>query len=244
MKRSVLITVAATVAFIVVLLMRFPAKWAAGLLPEDVSCNQLGGSLWDGTCLGLVVRGVPGGDVKWSLHPLRLFVGKLGLDLAVVRGPASVEGDVSLGFSGAVSAKNVKARLPLDASLIPFLPPTLRGTATADLKSLQVEGKTISSVEGLIEVRGLEQGPGNALGDYRLTFPPGQGDAEPVGQLVDLGGPLSVAGTLKLTREPGYVIEGQVAAKPGAPEQISRQIQYLGAPDAQGRRPFSLAGTY
>jgi general secretion pathway protein N len=244
MKRSVLIAVAAAVAFLVVLLMRFPARWAAGLLPEGVSCNQLGGTLWTGTCLGFVVRNIPGGDVRWSLHPLRLFVGKLGLDLAVVRGGASVEGDVSLGFSGAISAENVKARLPLDSSLIPFLSPMMRGTATADLKSLQVEGRTVMGIEGLVEVRGLEQGPGNSLGDYRVTFPPGQGDGEPVGQLVDLGGPLSVAGTLKLTREPGYVIEGQVAAKPGAPEQITRQIQFLGAPDAQGRRPFSLAGTY
>jgi general secretion pathway protein N len=245
MKRAVLISAAGVAAFLVVLIFRFPAKWGAALLPENVSCSQLGGTVWNGTCLGLVVQGMPAGDVKWDLHALRLFTGKLGLDLAMVRGPASVQGDVSLGFSGAVSARDVKARLPLDATLLPWVPPGMQGTASADLASLKVEGKIVSAIEGIVEVRGLQQGPGSALGDYRLTFPPGQGGAEPVGQLTDLGsGPLTVAGTLKLTREPGYVIEGLVAAKPGAPEQMTRQLQYLGAPDAQGRRPFSLAGTY
>jgi hypothetical protein len=36
------------------------------------------------------------------------------------------------------------------------------------------------------------------------------------------------------------VVEGLVATKPDAPPSLVRELSYLGSPDAQGRRPFSL----
>ncbi|MGH8286318.1 MAG: type II secretion system protein N, partial [Steroidobacteraceae bacterium] len=57
-------------------------------------------------------------------------------------------------------------------------------------------------------------------------------------------GPLNVTGSLRLTREPGFVLDGLVAARPDASPELARQLQYLGAPDAGGRRPFSIAGTF
>ena len=81
-------------------------------------------------------------------------------------------------------------------------------------------------------------------GSYSLTFPPSTG-GDPVGQLRDLGGgPLAVEGTLRLTPEPGFDLEGLVKARPTASADLAKDIQFLGSPDAQGRRPFSLAGTF
>ena len=75
-----------------------------------------------------------------------------------------------------------------------------------------------------------------------MTFPGGPG--EPTGKLRDLDGPLAVEGTLRLTRQPGFELEGLVAPRAGAEPALINNIRYLGSPDATGRRPFSVAGTF
>jgi general secretion pathway protein N len=244
MKKAFRIAAVALIAFIVILLARFPAKWVKPLLPENVSCDQVAGTLWNGVCLGLVARGAAAGDIKWDLHPLKLFTGKLGLQIEWSRGTASARGDVDLGLGNSIAARDLVANLPLDSNLLPWVPPNLRGAVNANLTALQIKGRAITAVQGTLDARGIANG-GTSFGDYRVTFPAGQGDTPPTGALVDTGnGPLRVAATLKLTAEPGYEVEGRVAAKPGAPPGLSRQIEFLGSPDPQGMRPFSFAGSY
>ena len=244
MKRFFRIAAAALIAFLVILLARFPAKWAKPLLPENVTCNQVAGTVWSGTCLGLVARGAEAGDINWDLHALKLFTGKLGLQIEWARGTASAKGDVDFGFGGTIAARDVVANLPLDPNLLPWVPPSLRGSAIANLTSLQIKGRAITVLEGTVDARGIANS-GTSFGDYRVTFPPAQGNTPPTGALVDTGnGPLTVAAQVKLTAEPGYEVEGRVAAKPGAPPGLSRQIEFLGSPDPQGMRPFSFSGTY
>ena len=81
-----------------------------------------------------------------------------------------------------------------------------------------------------------------ALGSYSVSFPGGSGD--PVGTLRDLEGPLALEGTLRLTPAPGFELEGVIAARRGAPPELVNSLRFLGSPDATGRRPFSLSGTF
>ena len=83
-----------------------------------------------------------------------------------------------------------------------------------------------------------------SIGSYVITFPAADPSKEPVGQLRSVGGSLDVQGTLRLTRAPGVVVEGTVAARPDAPPELVKQLAYLGSPDAQGRRPFSFENTF
>lgn len=59
-----------------------------------------------------------------------------------------------------------------------------------------------------------------------------------------LEGPVDFQGTLKLTRQPGWVIDGKLRTKPETPQALTQQLAYLGAPDADGFRPLSLEGTF
>jgi hypothetical protein len=52
-----------------------------------------------------------------------------------------------------------------------------------------------------------------------------------------------VSGLLQLSPSGAYDLEGSVAPRPGASADLTQTLQLLGAPDAQGRRPFSLAGS-
>ncbi len=58
------------------------------------------------------------------------------------------------------------------------------------------------------------------------------------------GGALALTATLQLNHDPGYVLQGRVAARPAASPEIADAIKYLGSADAAGLRPFSLAGTF
>jgi len=175
---------------------------------------------------------------------LRLLLGKLAAHITVTRGTGNLDADVELGLGQRVTLRHLVADLPLDPALIPGLPPDLHGRAHLDLALAQIEHGIITDLQGRIEAhrprRSLRSG--DAAGQLRSDL--SRGSAEPIGKLRDLDGPLAVEGSLRLTREPGFDLEGLVAPRSGAAPELVNNIRYLGSPDATGRRPFSVAGTF
>jgi general secretion pathway protein N len=244
-KRGVWLALAALLAFAAIILARLPAAWIVPASPQSaVGCTGVEGTLWSGSCAGLFVQRKPVGDLTWELKPRRLLAGRLAahLTLSSALGHGSAEAEVGLG--GALSAHDLSADLPLDPKLMPGLPPGLRGQAHLALALVALEGGTLRRLVGRIEVHDLEDFDGGTtrLGSYVATFAPTDGD--PTGLIRDLDGPLSVEGTLRLTRQGGFEVQGTVAPRPGAPAGLTDNLRFLGSPDAGGRRPFSLSGTF
>lgn len=244
MRRAILITVLAVLAFATILIARMPAGWIIPSPPANISCSAADGTIWSGTCTGLSVQGQRVGDIAWELRPARLFRGRLAAHVAVTRPEAAAQADLESTFSGkTITARNVKADVPLERTLIPQLPADLRGNTHTELALARLENGSLSELQGRIEARDLRE-VGNdpsPLGSYSLTFP---GGSQPLtGELHDLGGPLSFQGTLTLTPA-GFQVQGMVAARPDAPADLARQLQYLGSPDPQGRRPFSFENSF
>jgi hypothetical protein len=247
LKRVIGVTLAVIVVFGGVLMARFPAAWAATWLPEPIHCAELTGTVWRGACVGLVLRSIPLGELSWELQPSALVRGKLGAQMLIAGTAVNARARIDKGLSGPLGARDLHGSFPLDPTLIPDLPPGLRGSVQADLGVLVLQDKQIERIEGRLEVRDLEQRDGArySLGSYAVEFPQGSGaSGEPLGTVKDLGGPVAFDGRLRLTREPGYEIEGLIAARAEAGSEIKRAIEFLGRPDAAGRRPFSIAGTY
>ena len=244
MRRSLWIALLAAAAFVAIVLARMPAAWILPARGAQWACASIDGSLWGGICAGLTVSGTPLGDMSWELHPLRLLTGRLAAHLTLSHGPGDAAADVELTFGQRLTARNVLADLPLDPALLPSVPANLHGRAHVDLALAQVQRGVIRQLHGRIEARNLEERSGNntALGSYSVSFPGGSGD--PVGTLRDLEGPLALEGTLRLTPAPGFELEGVIAARHGAPPELVNSLRFLGSPDATGRRPFSLSGTF
>jgi hypothetical protein len=243
-KRPLWIALLAAAAFVAIVLARMPAAWVVPARGAQWACASLDGSLWSGTCAGLTVSGTPLGDLSWELHPLRLAAARLAAHLTLSHGPADAAADVELTLGQRITARNLVADLPLDPALLPAVPPNLHGRAHVALALVQVQHGIIRQLQGRIEARDLEERSGNntALGSYSVSFPGGSGD--PVGTLRDLEGPLALEGTLRLTPAPGFELEGVIAARHGAPPELVNSLRFLGSPDATGRRPFSLSGTF
>ena len=243
-KRGIWIALLAAVAFAAILLARMPAAWLVPAGGPRASCASVEGTLWSGACSGLRVQGTPVGEVSWRLQPVRLLAGKLAAQVAIARGANTAAAEVELGFGERVTLRHVLADVALDPAVIPDLPASLHGRAHADLALAVIEHGVITHLEGRIEAHDLEDRTGmpTPLGSYVLTFPGGSG--EPTGKLRDLAGPLAVEGTLRLTRQGGYELEGFVAPRSGAAPEIVDSIRFLGPPDAAGRRSFSIVGTF
>jgi hypothetical protein len=193
----------------------------------------------------MTVKGQAIGDLSWEVFASRLLTGKFAAFVVFTRATGSARGTVEVGFGGHLSGRDIHLDLPLDPTLLPQLPRDLTGRVHADLASIQVSRHAITSVQGQIEAHDLQMGAGGAIqpfGSYSLTFNPPS--TPPVGQLRDLGGPLEVEGTVRLTPEPGFNLQGLVKARPGASEALVRELQFLGSPDAQGRRPFALESSF
>src|SRR6185312_1659026 len=128
MRRGAKLATVAVGAFLVVVIARFPARWAAGALPAGTTCLKLSGTLWSGTCAGLMQAGAPVGDLTWRLRPLRLLTGSLSADVVLARGSGMASGRVDIGPSGAVTAHGLRVAFPLDRALVPALPPGMQGS--------------------------------------------------------------------------------------------------------------------
>jgi general secretion pathway protein N len=236
---------ACAVVFVAIVVVRLPVDW---VIPSAAtkSCTSIEGSLWTGSCTGLVLNGASVGDVTWELEPLRLLLGRLALHVNVARGPATGSADVEVGVGGRIAARHVLADFPLDGGMLPGIPRSLHGHAHVDLPFAEVRHGVITQLEGRIEAHDLEDrsGADTPLGSYLLVFPAGGRSGQPTGKLRDVDGPLALEGTLKLTPQPGFMVEGLIAPRPGAPPELVNNIRFLGSPDAAGRRPFSMAGTF
>ena len=246
MKRTLTVIVLVIVAFAAIVLARLPASWLLPASGPDFSCASVAGSLWNGYCSGLKVRGTALGDLTWQLRPSRLLLGKLAAHVDVEHPPAtSAQGDVEIGLGGTVVARDLTASLPLDPKLLPGAPLTLSGTLHLDLAIARVtRNGVIERLEGRIEASDLVDHSGyvTPLGNFVVTFP--GGTPQPAGDVQDAGGPLAVQGKLVLTPQPGYDLSGYVTPRQSATQALINAIQFLGSPDAQGRRQFALSGTY
>ena len=244
MKRGIWIALFALLAFVVIFVARMPAVWVVPSRGQEFSCATVEGSLWSGSCSSMIVERMALGDVSWQLHPARLLLGALSTHVSATRGVANFDADVEARLGNHLALRQVRGELPLDPNVIPGVPATLRGRVHLDLELARIERGAVTELKGLIEVHDLEDRAGNntALGSYQISFPGGADQV--VGKLHDLSGPLALEGTLRLTQQGGYEVEGLVAARAGAAPELTNNLRFLGSPDATGRRAFSLAGTF
>jgi hypothetical protein len=244
--RTIGLGVLAVLAFALILLARFPAQWVVGFLPHGVTCDAVAGTLWNGACSGLLVHQQPLGDLTWMVRPARLLSGRLGAHVELSEAGSYINGDVEITPAGTVYAHNVHANVHLGPDVTPQLPGGLRGTASADLSNVEFKNGKLRDLRGHIEARDLAQtGSGRTdLGSYAIAFAGAGAAGAVIGELRDLGGPLVVDGTVRMTPEPGFQVDGKVATRSAATPNLVRELQVLGPPDAQGRRSFSVVDTF
>lgn len=235
------------VAFAVFVLTTLPASIIASpLAKQGIVVSGVTGTVWNGAAQVVQSGSVDVGSVQWKLHVLPLLAGRAVADVKLDRVDGSAQGSVSATLSGRLSLRDVSASLPLAVLPPNFVAGGWTGKLNLKLAAVDIVAGWPTSIVGTVEVLDLA-GPARrpaAMGSYKLVFPE-QSPADALrAALTDINGPLQFAGTLELTAaDRSYVLDGLIAPRPEASQDIVNSLQFLGAPDAQGRRPISLAGT-
>lgn len=248
MKRNWPFVALGVAAFLLFALITLPAHVVLSRLQSaGVQADGVTGTIWNGAAQVLTVQGARIGSVEWDLHVLPLFIGRASADVNVKRIDGFLDTQLSASPAGRLSMSALTGSLPLSA-----LPPNAvrgwNGTLNLRLPQLVIENGWPSVAEGTVEainLTGPASQPAN-LGSYKVTFPENAAnDGVLTGALADIGGPLQVQGALRLTAaNRGYHIEGTIATRPDAPAAITKMLEYLGPPDAQGQRQFGTEGTF
>ncbi len=243
--RGRFLAVLAASLFLLTVLIRAPAGWALQLAPAGISCSLAAGSLWRGSCARMSVAGIELLDVAWILHPWPLLRAHLDLDLssADARAPGSVH--LSMSPGGHLVLRELHAQLPVGTEFLPLFPTTWSGRLRLELTRVEFEQQRLRVLQGTATASDLAQRlPPIVYGSYELQFGAAAQRNDVIeGKLRDLGGPLAVTGTLLLRNGSDYELHGLVSARSGASADLVKGVEFLGPSDAQGRRPFSLAGT-
>lgn len=248
MKRGLTLALLGVLAFLVLLVATLPARVLLDRIP-NVEATGVGGSIWSGHAEMLSVQGFALGRTQWHLFALPLLRGRLEVDATISPLDGNGSARCVIGLSQSVRCSRVMANLPLQFLPVNSLPQGWTGRINANFTQLDIERGWPTGARGQLEVLDLARpagGKASAFGSYRLVLPApdvGAGDGALIGALQDAGGPLNVIGTLRLSPDRTYTIDGHVAARNDAPPDIARSLEYLGTPDAQGRREFSLAGS-
>ncbi|HMN43291.1 MAG TPA: type II secretion system protein N [Povalibacter sp.] len=245
MKKVWLMVALGVAAYLVFALVTVPASVVASFLPPGVVAAGTEGTAWNGRAATVVVGGAPIGSITWKLHALPLLALKLKADVKVTRSDGFLQATVATSGGEDLSLTQFTGSLPL-ASLPPgAMPGGWTGTLNMRLARLDLTNGWPVGADGTLEVIDLV-GPARkpvGMGSYKIIFPPELTGNELVGALSDMGGPLEIAGNVRLSANRSYLIEGSVATRPEASQSMTDSLQILGTPDAQGRRPFSLSGT-
>jgi general secretion pathway protein N len=235
-------------AYLAFVIVTFPASVVTSrLTPLGIYLGGVEGTAWKGRAQVLQVEKTSLGSLTWDLHGLPLLRGRLVADVKLARPDGFAQSQVTATLGRQLELRDLSASLPLSAF------PLAAGVAGGWSGGLKLKFNEIVmrngwplSVDGrleLMDLTGPTRNPSN-MGSYKISFAPGLKETESlVGALTDLGGPLDVAATVQLKPDRSFLVDGLVATRGEAPEQLARSLQILGSPDAQGRRPFSLSGT-
>jgi len=233
----------AVAVFLITLLVRLPAQLLLPLLPADVVCAAPDGTVWRGGCEELRVGTWSVAQLTWSLHPAALLRLRIAADVASQDPAARGHAQVELAPNGDLAITALEATIAMPGGSGP-VPAGASGTLLLAIDSARVQGGHLVAVQGKVNLQRLRiENPPADLGNFELRFAPPKDAAPMIGQLTDLGGPLSVVGVLQLASNGSYDLEGSIAPRPNSGADLTQMLQLLGPPDAQGRRGFSLAGS-
>lgn len=234
----------AAIIFVITLLVRLPASVLVSRLPTDVACDDPSGTVWHGTCDQLRADGISVAGVTWTLHPVPLLSLTLSADLSSADPNAGGSAHIEVQRTGDANISALHFSMPLTPAMH-LLPAASSATLILALPSARIHAQHLAALQGSVTLLQLRStNPTAELGSYEMQFAPAVAGADMVGQLRDLNGPLVVSGQLRLQPSGAFEINGTVTTRPSASNDVSQALQMLlGPTDAQGQRPFSMAGT-
>lgn len=242
MNRKSLVAIGVA-TFVLCALLTFPARVAyLWIVPDDIRLSGITGSIWNGSAVEGSAADMYFSSLSWTFKPLSLFVGKLELDAKINTTAGPISASAGISFGGKTTLSDLVGSLTLAAVHPALQANRIDGLLSIQMQSLTLENGIPTAATGVITIGNLLAGmlSPEPLGNFRAEFT--TRDDGIVGVVADAGAILVVAGTITLGRDRAYLFTGSVAANAETPPALNRNLQFLGSPDANGRRQFRFEG--
>jgi general secretion pathway protein N len=233
------------------------AAVSSPLRRAGIEAASYDGSLWAGRATAMRFRGVPVGDVQWTLTPLPLLRGRAAGHARIARPDGSIEADYDTTLRATdVAVRNATVSLPIATltSLPLGIPRGWQGRVSGRLDELRLEQRWPTALRGTFDIENLisPRPQSAALGSFRAVFPhpaPQPSLSVPndpsnlTARVVDKQGPFALDAQLTIGRKRAFSLDGTLAPRQAVPPNMQRALQMLGPADASGRRQFSVGGS-
>ncbi len=227
-NRSRLIT-ASVLTFAAGIILFFPARVAyQWFAPPDLSMSAITGSFWHGRAGEVFTNGVYLRDLQWQVRPLDFVTFKLGFAIETNLASGFIEGNIAFGVTGAIVARDISGSLPLNILQNVTEWPGLQGGLSIKFSELVFDAGLPVTANGVLEVSNLVVPliDRNSIGGYKAEFFTQESGV--IASVEDTDGVVEVAGNLSIFRDGSYEFFAQLSTKPGTPENLRQQMQFLG----------------
>lgn len=245
LRRALLVLIALLVIAAIVA-VTFPAQYAWRLVADRASAVHLSGvsgTIWNGHAASIAVFDEALGALDWQLDATPLLRGDVRAQLQLHGGALTASGRIDRGRDGAIDLHDASFRFPASMAApaldIPAL--TLLGEIDGTLTHARLQGAWPDQANGQMTwhnaaVAGAAQAQ---FGDLQVTF---SSTAPGVisGVAHDLGGPLQLNGTFKISAG-SFDADATLAARDGNP-QVVDALRYIGQPQADGSSHLLIHG--
>jgi general secretion pathway protein N len=236
----------AALVFLGALLATLPASLITRALPARLALDGVSGTVWDGEAESVRLDGAALGSLHWQLAAGSLLLVTLAADLQLIRPDGHLEGRVRLHAGGQIEGKAIRFDLPLTTLHPDPAGPAWTGRIAGQVDDVRLQDGWPVALTARLTLSHLKApNAADDLGAFALTFE--ARDATPttlLGRLQDQGGPLRVQAQLRLEHDRTYRLDGDIAPRGGLSDELSRAIAFLGSPDATGRRPIGMTGSF
>jgi general secretion pathway protein N len=239
-KRHVIIGV---ITLIIGLLIMFPARVAyQWIAPPGIALSGIQGTIWNGQAGEGNIAGLYLRNIDWRLQPSALFGGKLGVEFEADGASGFASGEAAIGLGGSAELTDVSASLSLQSLQELIGMPGLQGTVNLQFERVVLADGLPIAADGNLQIANLRVPMihRSSLGGFRADFFTQESGV--MASVEDTDGVVEIAGSVSLAADRTYQFLAQVAPKENTPEDLRRQMSFLGSPNERGQYELRLEG--
>jgi hypothetical protein len=222
----------------------YPLAWWQKRMP-DVQLSKISGSVWSGVAQEFTLYGQPWGVLEWHVDWRALFTGHMGYRLRLRTSDMDIHARVA-GSRENLLLQDVHGHLPIARldGLLPLPAGSISGNLEVDLSRVLLVKMRPTLADGTASFTDtvLSWPQSVTLGSYQLKVST-QDKKGIQGSFIDTGGPLVVQGTLDLTPNGHYQVNGTLMSRDPSNTTLTTMLSYLPA-DGTGHHPFNLNGQW
>lgn len=246
MKRAWPLLVIGALAYLLVLVVTFPAARLAPLLERQVaglSLHAISGSVFSGQAGHLIYQGLDFGALTWEFRPAPLLLGRMAYHLELVDTANPGHADIAFTPWGHVHGQDIELLLSPDLLVKHFsaLPLGTSGELRLQIDTFKLAGEFPEDVAGLISwENGVILDPVEIiLGDVSMSLN-SQGDAL-LGSIVE-GGRLEATGEMQLFADGRYLLDLLILPDNEMSDETLAVLETLGQVLPDSRLQFKASG--